>query len=186
MPVIMLRPAMTCRQERPGRLPRARPRRWGEAAVGGVPSGNRGERGPGQESDGQPTRDHVLYSVEGGQLVGERHQLPAPRLRRRHDGRLVLAVTPPTGLDDLDLAHIAIIAVRERTRQLPQGARGVRHARVPYSRLKAAAEDLVRQSGLPHSIMPSTQFYWLLDRMLGRMAPGEQVAVVVSIMPTSA
>ena len=47
---------------------------------------------------------------------------------------------------------------------------GVRHARVPYLRLKAAAEDLVRQSGVPHSIVPSTQFYWLLDRMLGRMA----------------
>ena len=47
---------------------------------------------------------------------------------------------------------------------------GVRHARVPYSRLKAAAEDLVRQSGMPHSIVPSTQFYWLLDRMLARMA----------------
>jgi uncharacterized protein YbjT (DUF2867 family) len=48
---------------------------------------------------------------------------------------------------------------------------GVRHARMPpYSRLKAAAEDLVRQSGVPHSIVPSTQFYWLLDRMLGRMA----------------
>jgi uncharacterized protein YbjT (DUF2867 family) len=47
---------------------------------------------------------------------------------------------------------------------------GIRHARVPYSRLKAAAEDLVRQSGVAHSIVPSTQFYWLLDRMLGRMA----------------
>ena len=47
---------------------------------------------------------------------------------------------------------------------------GVRHARVPYSRLKAAAEDLVRQSGVPHSIVPSTQFYWLLDQMLGKMA----------------
>jgi uncharacterized protein YbjT (DUF2867 family) len=47
---------------------------------------------------------------------------------------------------------------------------GVRHARLPYARLKAAAEDLVRQSGVPHSITPATQFYWLLDRMLGRMA----------------
>jgi uncharacterized protein YbjT (DUF2867 family) len=47
---------------------------------------------------------------------------------------------------------------------------GVRHARVPYSRLKAAAEDLVRQAGVPHSVVPSTQFYWLLDKMLGRMA----------------
>jgi uncharacterized protein YbjT (DUF2867 family) len=47
---------------------------------------------------------------------------------------------------------------------------GVQHARMPYSRLKAAAEDLVRQSGVPHSIVPATQFYWLLDRMLSRMA----------------
>jgi uncharacterized protein YbjT (DUF2867 family) len=47
---------------------------------------------------------------------------------------------------------------------------GVQHSRVPYLRLKAAAEDLVRQSGVPHSIVPATQFYWLLDRMLGRMA----------------
>ena len=47
---------------------------------------------------------------------------------------------------------------------------GVQHSRVPYLRLKAAAEDVVRQSGVPHSIVPATQFYWLLERMLGRMA----------------
>lgn len=47
---------------------------------------------------------------------------------------------------------------------------GVRHARLPYSRLKAAAEDLVRQSGVPHSIVAATQFYWLVDRILGRVA----------------
>ena len=47
---------------------------------------------------------------------------------------------------------------------------GVKHARMPYSRLKAAAEDLVRHSGVPHSIVPATQFYWLVDRMLGKMA----------------
>jgi uncharacterized protein YbjT (DUF2867 family) len=47
---------------------------------------------------------------------------------------------------------------------------GVTHTRLPYARLKAAAEDLVRQSGVPHSIVAATQFYWLLDRLLGRMA----------------
>lgn len=46
---------------------------------------------------------------------------------------------------------------------------GVEHARMPYARLKATAEDLVRQSGVPHSIVAATGFYWLLDRMLGRM-----------------
>jgi uncharacterized protein YbjT (DUF2867 family) len=47
---------------------------------------------------------------------------------------------------------------------------GVQKSRVPYLRLKAVAEDLVRQSGVPHSIVPATQFYWLVDRMLGKMA----------------
>jgi uncharacterized protein YbjT (DUF2867 family) len=47
---------------------------------------------------------------------------------------------------------------------------GVQRSRVPYFRLKAAAEDVVRQSGVPYSIVPATQFYWLNDRMLGRMA----------------
>lgn len=47
---------------------------------------------------------------------------------------------------------------------------GVQRSRVPYLRLKAAAENLVRQSGVPYSIVPATQFYWLTDRMLGRMA----------------
>ena len=46
---------------------------------------------------------------------------------------------------------------------------GVQHSRVPYLRLKATAEDLVRQSGVPYSIVAATQFYWLMDRMLGRM-----------------
>ena len=46
---------------------------------------------------------------------------------------------------------------------------GVQHTRVPYLRLKAAAEDLVRQSGVPHSIVQATQFYWLFARMLGKM-----------------
>jgi uncharacterized protein YbjT (DUF2867 family) len=47
---------------------------------------------------------------------------------------------------------------------------GVQRSRVPYLRLKAAAEDVVRQSGVPYSIVAATQFYWLTDRMLGRMA----------------
>src|SRR6266487_2436541 len=45
---------------------------------------------------------------------------------------------------------------------------GVQHTRLPYARLKATAEDLLRQSGVPHSIVAATQFYWLLARMLQR------------------
>jgi uncharacterized protein YbjT (DUF2867 family) len=47
---------------------------------------------------------------------------------------------------------------------------GLQHmARLPYSRVKIAAEELVRGSALPWSIVRATGFYWLLDRMLARM-----------------
>jgi uncharacterized protein YbjT (DUF2867 family) len=49
---------------------------------------------------------------------------------------------------------------------------GLEHmARInPYSRVKLAAEDVVRESNVPWSIARATGFYWLLDRMLARMA----------------
>jgi uncharacterized protein YbjT (DUF2867 family) len=47
---------------------------------------------------------------------------------------------------------------------------GVQASRVPYSRVKAAAEDLVRQAELPWSIVPATVFHWLLGRFLDNLA----------------
>jgi len=49
---------------------------------------------------------------------------------------------------------------------------GVQQATVPYSRVKAAAENLVRDGGVPWSIVAATPFYWLLDRMLTTMSRG--------------
>ena len=49
---------------------------------------------------------------------------------------------------------------------------GVQQATVPYSRVKAAAENLVGASGVPWSIVAATPFYWLLDRMLTTMSRG--------------
>lgn len=47
---------------------------------------------------------------------------------------------------------------------------GLQHtARLPYSRVKIAAEELVRASELPWSIVRATGFYWLLERMLAKM-----------------
>jgi uncharacterized protein YbjT (DUF2867 family) len=39
----------------------------------------------------------------------------------------------------------------------------------PYSRVRLAAEDLVRGSATAWSIVRATGFYWLLDRMLINM-----------------
>jgi len=42
-------------------------------------------------------------------------------------------------------------------------------ARLPYSRVKLSAEELVQASAVPWSIVRATGFYWLLDRMLARI-----------------
>ena len=47
---------------------------------------------------------------------------------------------------------------------------GIDRPRVPYLRRKLEAEYLVRQSPVPWSIARATQFHWLLDRMLGKIA----------------
>src|SRR5215218_2471738 len=48
---------------------------------------------------------------------------------------------------------------------------GLEHmSRLPYSRMKLAAESLVRASAIPSSIVRATGFYWLLERMLATMA----------------
>ena len=41
---------------------------------------------------------------------------------------------------------------------------------LPYSRRKLMAEQLVRDSRVPSSIVRATAFYWLLERMFGEMA----------------
>jgi uncharacterized protein YbjT (DUF2867 family) len=48
---------------------------------------------------------------------------------------------------------------------------GLHHMRrLPYSRRKLEAEELVRNSPVPSSIVRATGFYWLLERMFANMA----------------
>lgn len=47
---------------------------------------------------------------------------------------------------------------------------GVQESRFSYSRVKAAAEDLVRGGSVPWSIVPAAGFYWLFARMFDTMA----------------
>jgi uncharacterized protein YbjT (DUF2867 family) len=54
--------------------------------------------------------------------------------------------------------HVSIV-------DLPQMARAN-----PYSRVKLAAEELVKTSPVPWSIVRASSFYWLLERMLATMA----------------
>ncbi|WP_244905249.1 SDR family oxidoreductase [Streptomyces agglomeratus] len=70
------------------------------------------------------------------------------------------------------VAHVAHISIV-----------GVGRSSIPYMRVKRTAEELVRGSGVPWSVLRATQFHWLADRMLGKAArlplpavPGSLVA----------
>ena len=71
------------------------------------------------------------------------------------DGTRILLAEASKG-DIEHFLHISIIGVQE--------------SRLPYSRVKAAAEDLVKEGSVPWSIVPAAGFYWLLARMFHTMA----------------
>jgi uncharacterized protein YbjT (DUF2867 family) len=56
---------------------------------------------------------------------------------------------------------------------------GLERVRLPYARVKLAAEALVRSSQVPWSIVPATGFHWLWDRMLTK-----QLRLPVWTMPS--
>lgn len=70
--------------------------------------------------------------------------------------RTLLATAEEAGIDHF--VHVSIV--------------GLQHmARInPYSRVKLAAEQLVRESAVPWSIVRATGFYWLLEKMLAKMS----------------
>jgi uncharacterized protein YbjT (DUF2867 family) len=64
--------------------------------------------------------------------------------------------------------HISIVGLEE-TRRLP------------YSRVKLAAEDAVQRSRVPWTIVRATSFFWLLQRLCANMAKGRFVAVPANV-----
>lgn len=46
---------------------------------------------------------------------------------------------------------------------------GLEDSKLPYSRVKLAGEHLVRESKLPWSVVRATPFFYLVERMLGRL-----------------
>jgi uncharacterized protein YbjT (DUF2867 family) len=70
--------------------------------------------------------------------------------------RRLLAAAEDFGVEHF--VHVSIVGLQQMARLNP------------YSRVKLAAEQTVRDSNVPWSIVRATGFYWLLDRMLTKMA----------------
>jgi uncharacterized protein YbjT (DUF2867 family) len=78
----------------------------------------------------------------------------------------LLAAAEKAGVDHF--VHISIVG-------LEQGSR------IPYSRVKLEAEELVRRSAVPWSIMRAAPFYWLFERMIAKALEGRLVLLPADI-----
>ncbi len=94
----------------------------------------------------------------------------SPAARRGYLLPVDLVRTPP----DVDIGGTRrLLAEAERAgvgHFLHVSIVGLQQVRLPYARTKLAAEDLVRSSGVPWSIVPATSFHWLWHRMLTKQS----------------
>lgn len=67
--------------------------------------------------------------------------------------RALLAAAEKAPIDHF--VHISIVGLEQSKR-------------IPYSRVKLEAEELVRRSSVPWSIMRAAPFYWLFERMIAK------------------
>ncbi len=116
------------------------------------------------------TGEVVVEAVTGmGTVVHAATNSPAAR---RGSFRPTDFVRSPTDVDvDGTRALLAAAADASVEHFIHVSIVGLEHmARLPYSRVKLRAEELVRGSAVPWSIVRATGFYWLLERMLAKMA----------------
>jgi uncharacterized protein YbjT (DUF2867 family) len=130
------------------------------------------------------TGDGVAAAVQGAQVIV--HAATFSPAARRGFVLPVDLFRSPSGVD-VDGTSRLIDAARAAGVEhfLYVSIVGVERAPVPYMRLKLVAETLVRRSGMPWSIVRATSFYWLLDRMLAKMArlPAWLLPVDLAVQP---
>ncbi len=134
-------------------------------------------RGPGNDRDVEwrrgdlATGEGVANAVAGVDAIVHAATNSPPA--QRGGFKLVDFVRSPTDVDIDGTKALLAAAEREGVQHFVHvSIVGLEHmARInPYSRVKLAAERVVRESTIPWSIVRATGFYWLLDRMLAKTA----------------
>lgn len=115
------------------------------------------------------TGEGIREAVVGSQVVVHAATL-SPAARRGYLLPTDLWRSPP----DVDVDGTGLLLKEARAAGVAHfvyiSIVGVDKPRTPYLRLKHTAEELVSAEDVPWSILRATQFHWLLDRMLGKMA----------------
>jgi uncharacterized protein YbjT (DUF2867 family) len=132
-------------------------------------------RSPGSDPDVEwirgdlATGDGITEAVAGSQTVIHAATL-SPAARRGYFVPKDLWSSPAEVERDGTARLLEQAAAADVGRIIYVSIVGIDKPRVPYLRRKLEAEYLIRQSPIPWSIARATQFHWLLDRMLGKMA----------------
>lgn len=123
------------------------------------------------------TGDGVPEAVRGTDVVVHAATW-SPAARRGYFLPSDLVRTP----DDVDIHGTRrLLAEAERvgvTHFLHVSIVGLETVRLPYARMKLAAEELVRKAAVPWSIAPASSFHWLWHRMLTK-----QLRLPVWVLP---
>ena len=115
------------------------------------------------------TGEGVAQAVAGAQLLI--HAATNSPAARRGRFRAADFVRSPSDVD-LDGTQALLSAAEQASVEhfIHVSIVGLEHmARLPYSRVKLEAEELVRASAVPWSIVRATGFYWLMERMLSEL-----------------
>jgi uncharacterized protein YbjT (DUF2867 family) len=107
------------------------------------------------------------------------HAATSSPIAQRGAFRIVDFFRSPTSVDVEGTCSLLEHAARNVVRHFVHvSIVGLEHTkRLPYSRVKLAAEDAVRHSRVPWSIVRATGFYWLLDRLCASMVKGPLILV---------
>jgi uncharacterized protein YbjT (DUF2867 family) len=111
--------------------------------------------------------DTVVHAATWSPAARRGYLLPVDLVRTPHDvdidgTRLLLAEAERVGVTHF--LHVSIV--------------GLERVRLPYARMKLAAEGLVRDASVPWSIAPASSFHWLWHRMLTK-----QLRLPVWVLP---
>jgi uncharacterized protein YbjT (DUF2867 family) len=127
----------------------------------------RGEAGEWVRGD-LATGDGVAEAVEGVDAII--HAATDSPAARRGRFRAKDFIGSPRDVDVTGTRTLLDAAARERVSHVVHvSIVGIEQSRLPYMRVKLAAEQLVREANTPWTVVRATSFYWLLDRLLANM-----------------
>jgi uncharacterized protein YbjT (DUF2867 family) len=111
------------------------------------------------------------------------HAATSSPIAQRGSFRAMDMIRSPTEVDVSGTETLVKLAAQNSVRHFVHiSIVGLEHTRrLPYSRVKLAAEDVIERSGVPWTIVRATSFFWLLNRLCANMVKGRFLAIPANV-----